>query len=104
LFSSAIQNFTPFKDLPPFGSGGLQKTVAIIKPDAVRQGIVEEIVRKILARGYTIILRREVQLTLIDIKSMYKGERTDAFYDEAIDFINRLVLSLDAGTRWLTKR
>ncbi|KAG2488311.1 hypothetical protein HYH03_013161 [Edaphochlamys debaryana] len=71
----------------------LEKTFAIIKPDAVRAGKAEEIMQLIELNGFTIIAKQKLQLTKM---------RAEEFYGEhkGKDFFPRLVAYMTSGPVW----
>ena len=66
---------------------GPQKTMVIIKPDLVQAGKVDEIIEKILCRGYQISAREEMQLTSETASELYANLKEDPNYGELVSFI-----------------
>jgi len=65
-----------------------EQTLALIKPDAVAEGKVDEIVMQIESDGYTVLDR--VQTTL-------SKERAEEFYAEGQDSIDEVIASMTSG-------
>jgi len=65
----------------------VESTLLIIKPDAVRRGLVGEILRRVEAKGLRIA---EMQMVDIDrplAEEHYVEHREKAFFDELVEFI-----------------
>lgn len=63
------------------------KTVAVIKPDLVQAGKVDQIVEKILCRGYTIVAREEVVLNTETASELYDYWKDEPFFAELVSFM-----------------
>ncbi len=77
------------KDIQTDATSGPQKTLAIIQPDLVQAGKSDEIIEKILCRGFQISAREEFQLThdaATDLYSIYKG---DSNFGDLIAYVTR---------------
>ncbi len=70
-------------------SSSPQKTVALIKPDLVQSGKVDELIEKILCRGYQISAREEMQLTTEMAQELYDGYKEIPCYQEMVASITR---------------
>ncbi|KAJ3360532.1 Thioredoxin domain-containing protein 3 [Kappamyces sp. JEL0680] len=66
----------------------LERTVALIKPDAYGTGKKDLIVDKILANGFTIVKEEEMQMSLAQAQEFYKEHQTKPFYDELISWMS----------------
>jgi nucleoside-diphosphate kinase len=66
----------------------IESTLLIIKPDAVRRGLVGDILRRIESKGLRIA---EMRMTTIDrelAESHYDEHRDKPFFDELVGFIS----------------
>jgi nucleoside diphosphate kinase len=91
LFGANSKAFTlPLEDseLAPTSTAP-QKTVALIKPDIVQAGKVEEIIEKIICRGFTISAREEFVLNTDTARELYQQYRDESFFEDTINFITR---------------
>ncbi|MCL4448698.1 MAG: nucleoside-diphosphate kinase [Actinobacteria bacterium] len=67
----------------------MEKTLVIIKPDAVERGLAGEIISRLTNKGLKIVA---CELRLIDkdlARRHYKEHEGKTFYDELVDFITR---------------
>jgi nucleoside-diphosphate kinase len=84
----------------------MQRTLAIIKPDAVEHHLVGSIVRRIEAEGFRIAAMRLVRLTRGEAAAFYDVHRDRPFFDSLTSFMSSgpaVVLALeapDAIVRW----
>eukprot|EP00164_Ancoracysta_twista_P004596 GFYU01006206.1.p1 GENE.GFYU01006206.1~~GFYU01006206.1.p1 ORF type:complete len:388 (-),score=125.96 GFYU01006206.1:426-1589(-) len=84
----------------------MQRTLAMIKPDAVAAGHVDEIVDRITANKFVIIHRRQLQLSKEAAEEFYKEHCERDFFGGLTDFMSSgpiVALALakeDAITEW----
>ncbi len=84
----------------------IEKTLAIIKPDAVEKHHIGEIVAAIEEAGLTIAAMRMVHLTREQAEGFYHVHRERPFFGELVEFMSRgpvVVMCLqgeDAIARW----
>ena len=84
----------------------MQRTLAIIKPDAVESRLVGSIVRRIEAEGFRIAAMRLVRLTPREAGAFYAVHRDRPFFDSLTEFMSSgpsVVLALEASDaieRW----
>jgi nucleoside-diphosphate kinase len=84
----------------------VQRTLAIIKPDAVARKATGQIVARIEAAGFTILAAKLVRLSLDDARGFYAVHRERPFYDSLCAFMTQgpclpMVLEADeAIQRW----
>jgi nucleoside-diphosphate kinase len=84
----------------------VQRTLAIIKPDAVERRLVGSIVRRIEAEEFRIAAMRLVRLTPGDAAAFYSVHREKPFFDSLTGFMSSgpvVVLALEASdaiARW----
>lgn len=86
----------------------IQKTLGIIKPDAVRKNVAGKIISIIEEKGLKIAGLKKVSLTERDAKKFYEVHKERPFYSELVDFMISgpvivMVLEGDeAITKWRT--
>ncbi|MCX6784738.1 MAG: nucleoside-diphosphate kinase [Candidatus Komeilibacteria bacterium] len=61
----------------------LQKTLVIIKPDAVMKDVATEIIDRYLAKGLTLLERKDLSMTLQRAKEFY-SEHAGKFFFEGL--------------------
>jgi nucleoside-diphosphate kinase len=64
-----------------------QSTLLIIKPDAVRRGLIGEILRRVEAKGLRIAEMRTARIDLELAAEHYDEHREKAFFRELVEFI-----------------
>ncbi len=77
----------------------MERTLAIIKPDAVERGVMGAIIERIEAAGLRIREMRLVRLTKADAEGFYGVHRDRPFFDNLTDFMSSgsiVVLALEA--------
>ena len=65
----------------------VESTLLIVKPDAVRRGLIGEVLRRVEAKGLHLV---EMRMTAIDratAEEHYAEHREKAFFDELVGFI-----------------
>mmetsp|Transcript_32772 Transcript_32772/g.59385 ORF Transcript_32772/g.59385 Transcript_32772/m.59385 type:complete len:212 (-) Transcript_32772:410-1045(-) len=65
----------------------LEKTYAMIKPDAVRKGKAEEIMQLIELNGFTIIAKQKLQLTRSRAMEFYGEHYGKPFFEGLVNFM-----------------
>jgi len=84
----------------------MQRTLAIIKPDAMEKRLQGAILQRILDEGFEILALRQVHLTRAEAEGFYAVHRGKPFFDGLCAFMSRgpvVVLALareDAVQRW----
>lgn len=84
----------------------MQRTLAIIKPDAVAKGVAGEIVTRIERAGFTIVAARMLHLSAAQAGGFYAVHRARPFYGSLCAFMTQgpvvtMVLEgEDAIARW----
>jgi nucleoside-diphosphate kinase len=66
-----------------------QRTLAIIKPDAVAKGVVGQIITRIERAGLTIIAAKLVHMTLAEARGFYIVHRERPFSDSLCAFMTQ---------------
>ncbi len=83
-----------------------QKTLGIIKPDAVKKRVIGKILARIEEEGFTIAGMRLHRLTIDEAKAFYAVHKAKPFYNGLAEFMSSgpIVLLLlerdDAIARW----
>lgn len=66
----------------------VEKTLAIIKPDAVKKKVVGKIIQRIEDEGFKISGLKMLRLTKEDAQGFYAVHKDKHFYDSLTDFIS----------------
>ncbi len=66
----------------------IQKTLSIIKPDAVARNLIGSIDAKLEQAGLRIVAMRRIQLTKEQAQQFYAVHRDKAFYDSLCDYMS----------------
>jgi len=83
-----------------------QRTLAIVKPDAVARRVVGKILTRIEDAGFTILAAKLVHMSVADARGFYYVHRQRPFYDSLCSFMTQgpsllMVLEGDNGiARW----
>jgi nucleoside-diphosphate kinase len=83
-----------------------ERTLAIVKPDAVAKGVVGQIVARIEQAGFKILAARLIHMTRVDAAGFYAVHREKGFFQSLCDFMTQgpsLVMVLEgerAIQRW----
>jgi nucleoside-diphosphate kinase len=78
----------------------MQRTFAIIKPDAVRNRVSGQILARIEAEGFTIKAMRLIHMSKSEAEGFYHVHREKPFFGGLTDFMSSgpcVVLCLEAG-------
>lgn len=84
----------------------IQKTLAIIKPDAFKKRLVGRIIQRIEDEGFAIAALKMVRLTRDEAKAFYAVHKDKRFFGELTEFMSSgpiVVMSLEAENaiaRW----
>ncbi len=84
----------------------IQKTLAIIKPDAFKKRLAGRIIQRIEDEGFAISALKMVRLTQDEAKAFYAVHKDKRFYGELTEFMSSgpiVVMALeaeDAIARW----
>ncbi len=76
----------------------IERTLAIIKPDAVSRGLTGEILARIHKAGFQIIAIKAQRLTRAEAEGFYAVHRTKGFFAELTEFMSSgkvVVLALE---------
>jgi nucleoside-diphosphate kinase len=77
----------------------IERTLAIVKPDAFERGLAGEIISRIQKAGFQIIAVKSLRLTKKEAEGFYAVHRERGFFGELTDFMSSgkiVVLGLEA--------
>ena len=66
-----------------------QRTLAIIKPDAVAKAVTGQIITRIERAGFTIVAAKLVHMSLAEARGFYIVHRERPFYDSLCAFMTQ---------------
>ena len=84
----------------------LERTLAIIKPDAVERGLIGDILSRIHDAGFQIVAIKSMRLTRTQAEGFYAVHRGKGFFGELTEFMSSgkvVVMTLEAENaiaRW----
>jgi nucleoside-diphosphate kinase len=84
----------------------IQRTLCIIKPDAVEQRKAGEILQRVLDEGFRVLALRQVTLPQVQAEGFYAVHRERPFFKDLVTFMSRgpiVVVALEAENavaRW----
>ena len=65
----------------------MERTLAIVKPDAVRRGLTGDILKRIEASGLTIVAMRKIHLSRADAEKFYDVHKARPFFSGLCDYM-----------------
>jgi nucleoside-diphosphate kinase len=65
----------------------VERTLSIVKPDAVAKNVIGEIYTRFERAGLTIVAARMMQLSRADAEGFYAVHRERAFFKDLVDFM-----------------
>ena len=65
----------------------IQRTLALIKPDATERSMQGKIIDRILEKGFSILSMKQIRLSRPKAKEFYKEHAERPFYDSLCDFM-----------------
>ncbi len=66
----------------------IERTLAIIKPDAVKRGLTGDILSRIHAAKFQIVAIKSLQLSRTEAEGFYAVHRARPFFGELVDFMS----------------
>ena len=66
----------------------LEKTLSIIKPDAVERGLDNEIKEVFKSKGFLIIKEKKIQIEKSEAEKFYKVHETKPFYNDLCTYLS----------------
>lgn len=84
----------------------VERTLAIVKPDAVSRGLAGEILSRIHKAGFQIVAIKSMRLTKLEAEGFYAVHKTRPFFGELTNFMSSgkivaLVLEADGAiAKW----
>ena len=66
----------------------LEKTLSIIKPDAVERNLDNEIKEIFKSKGFLIIKEKKIQIEKSEAEKFYKVHETKPFYDDLCNYLS----------------
>lgn len=77
----------------------MQRTLSIIKPDAMQAGKAGEIIAMLQSKGFAIVGLRRLRLTKQQAEGFYQVHRERPFFDDLVTFMSEgpiIVMALEA--------
>ena len=65
----------------------MEQTLSIIKPDAVKKGVIGKIIDRFESNGLRIAAAKKVQLSAMDAGKFYEVHKERPFYKDLIEFM-----------------
>jgi nucleoside-diphosphate kinase len=65
----------------------MERTLAIVKPDAVRRGLTGDILKRVEAAGLTIVAMRKIHLSRADAEKFYDVHKARPFFRGLCDYM-----------------
>ena len=83
----------------------MERTLAIVKPDAVRRGLTGDILKRIEASGLTIVAIRKIQLSRADAEKFYDVHKARPFFGGLCDYMTSgpVVLAVLQGDKAISR-
>ena len=66
----------------------LEKTLSIIKPDAVERNLENEIKEMFISNGFTILKKKKIQIEKSEAEKFYKVHETKPFYNDLCAYLS----------------
>ena len=66
----------------------IEKTLSIIKPDAVERNLEEEIKEMFKKNGFSILKQKKIQIEKSEAENFYKVHETKPFYSDLCDYLS----------------
>jgi nucleoside-diphosphate kinase len=83
----------------------MERTFAIVKPDAVRRGLSGDILKRIEASGLTIVALRKIHLARADAEKFYDVHKARPFFRGLCDYMTSgpVVIAVLQGENAISK-
>jgi nucleoside-diphosphate kinase len=83
----------------------MERTLAIVKPDAVRRGLTGDILKRIEASGLTVVAMRKIQLARADAEKFYDVHKARPFFSGLCDYMTSgpVVLAVLQGDKAISR-
>ena len=65
----------------------MQRTLSIIKPDAVKKNVVGKIIDRFESNGLRIAAEKKIKLSKCDAKAFYAVHKDRPFFNDLVDFM-----------------
>jgi nucleoside-diphosphate kinase len=79
----------PFIKLEFSKENSMERTFAIIKPDAVERGLAGQILSRIEEKGFKIVGMKKIQLSLSQAQGFYYVHKERPFFNDLCSFMSR---------------
>ena len=66
----------------------IERTLSIIKPDAVERSLDGQIKQMFLSNGFTIVQERKIQIEKSEAEKFYKVHETKTFYNDLCTYLS----------------
>lgn len=67
--------------------GELERTLVLLKPDAVRRGLVGAVLSRLERRGLRVVALRTVPPARVQVEELYRGWKDRGFFRELVAFV-----------------
>ena len=83
----------------------MERTLAIVKPDAVQRGLAGEILKRIESEGLAISALKKLHLTRAQVERFYEVHRERPFYKSLCDYMTSgpVVIAVLSGDKVITR-
>lgn len=65
----------------------MQKTLSIIKPDAVKKNVIGKIIDRFESNGLRVAAAKKIKLSKCDAQAFYAVHKDRAFFNDLVDFM-----------------
>ena len=66
----------------------LEKTLSIIKPDAVERNLIEQIKSIFLSNGFKILNEKKLQISKVEAEQFYLVHQSKPFYNDLCEYLS----------------
>ena len=83
----------------------MERTLAIVKPDAVQRGLSGEILKRIETRGLAVSALKKIHLARAQAERFYEVHKERAFYQSLCDYMTSgpVVIAVLSGEQAITR-